>query len=181
MSESNEAARTVLVPDNDAYLAEVGDILENPVVRSMENYLQHGDTTCLCHSINVSYLSYLYCAAHGWNARAAARGGLLHDLFLYDWHFHAKRTGDHFHGYTHPRRALENASRLFRLTDREREIILRHMWPLTVVPPRCREAYVVLMFDKYCSLMETFHKPAMERVGMRAFTVPPSPRAEQGA
>lgn len=24
--------------------------------------------------------------------------GLLHDLFLYDWHFHAKETGNYFHG-----------------------------------------------------------------------------------
>lgn len=158
-----------MVPDDDAYLAQVRDILENPQVRSMANYTQHGSTSCLRHSINVSYLSYLYCKEHGGNARAAARGGLLHDLFLYDWHFHAKETGEHFHGFTHPRRALENASRLFQLTDQEKNIILRHMWPLTVVPPRCREGYVVTMFDKYCSLMETFHRPAAARVPLRRF------------
>ena len=69
--------------------------------------------------------------------------GLLHDLFLYDWHFHAKETGNYFHGLTHPRRALENAQRLFSLTDREKNIILRHMWPLTITPPKYREAYVL--------------------------------------
>lgn len=172
------AGAPVLVPNDDEYLAQVRDILEHPTVRSMEQYIQHGDTTCLRHSINVSYLSYLYCKQHGWNARAAARGGLLHDLFLYDWHLHAKQTGEHFHGYTHPRRALENATRLFSLTDREKEIILRHMWPLTVVPPHCREAYAVLMFDKYCSMMETFRKPAMEHVPLRAFLVPQLAPAE---
>lgn len=31
------------------------------------------------------------------------------------------------------------------------------MWPLTVVPPLCREAWVVSMADKYCSLLETLH------------------------
>ena len=91
----------------------------------MEAYTQHGETSCLRHSINVSYLSYLYCRDHGWQARAAARAGLLHDLFLYDWHFHAKETGNYFHGLTHPRRALENAQRLFSLTDREKNIILQ--------------------------------------------------------
>ena len=121
-------------------------------------------------------MSYLYCKERGWNAREAARGGLLHDLFLYDWHEHAKQTGEYFHGYTHPRRALENADRLFRLTEREKEIILRHMWPLTVVPPRCREAYVIVMFDKYCTLMETFHKPMLRHVATRDFFPRPVPQ-----
>lgn len=95
---------------------------------------------------------------------------VLHDLFLYDWHFHAKETGNYFHGLTHPRRALENAQRLFSLTDREKNIILRHMWPLTVTPPKYREAYVIVMFDKYCSLMETFHKPVMELMEYQELT-----------
>ena len=147
-----------------------GNILEHPLVRSMEAYTPHGETSCLRHSINVSYLSYLYCRDHGWQARAAARAGLLHDLFLYDWHFHAKETGNYFHGLTHPRRALENAQRLFSLTDREKNIILRHMWPLTITPPKYREAYVIVMFDKYCSLMETFHKPVMELMEYQELT-----------
>lgn len=52
----------------------------------------------------------------------------------------------------------------------ERNIILRHMWPLTVTPPKYREAYVIVMFDKYCSLMETFHKPVMELMEYQELT-----------
>lgn len=169
-----DAARPVAVPGDAEYLAVIEDLLAHPLVRSMEQYIQHGDTSCLRHCINVSYLSWLYCRERGWHAEEAARGGLLHDLFLYDWHQHAKETGNYFHGYTHPRCALENASRLFELTDREKEIILRHMWPLTVTPPRYREAYVILMFDKYCSLMETFHKPITHRVAMQDFVPCPA-------
>ena len=167
---SKETVCSITVPRDPEYLALVQDILEHPLVRSMEAYTQHGETACLRHSINVSYLSYLYCRDHGWQARAAARAGLLHDLFLYDWHFHAKETGNYFHGLKHPRRALENAQRLFSLTDREKNIILRHMWPLTVTPPKYREAYVIVMFDKYCSLMETFHKPVMELMEYQELT-----------
>ena len=61
-----------------------------------------------------------------------------------------------------PSKALANARARFHLTEKEEDIILRHMWPLTVTPPRFRESYVVVMFDKYCSLMETFHRPVME-------------------
>ena len=111
------------------------------------------------------------CRDHGWQARAAARAGLAATTFFCtDWHFHAKETGNYFHGLTHPRRALENAQRLFSLTDREKNIILRHMWPLTVTPPKYREAYVIVMFDKYCSLMETFHKPVMELMEYQELT-----------
>ena len=159
---SKHTVCAIEVPNDKEYLALVQDILENGEVQSMQGYTQHGDTSCLRHSINVSYLSYLYCKDHGWNARSAARAGLLHDLFLYDWHFHARETGNRFHGLTHPRKALENAERAFQLTEREKNIILRHMWPLTVTPPRYREAYVVVMFDKYCSVMETFRKPVIE-------------------
>ena len=82
---SKETVCSITVPRDPEYLALVQDILEHPLVRSMEAYTQHGETSCLRHSINVSYLSYLYCRDHGWQARAAARAGLLHDLFLYDW------------------------------------------------------------------------------------------------
>ena len=95
------------------------------------------------------------CKQLGGNWRSAARAGLLHDLFLYDWHTHAKETGQYFHGFTHPKAALENADRYFRLTGEERMIILRHMWPLTLIPPTSKAGYAVTCADKYCSTVET--------------------------
>ena len=133
------------VPHDEEYLALVRDLLEHPKVGLMREYIQHGDTTCLEHCVNVSYLSYLFCKSHGLDARAAARGGLLHDLFLFE----------------HPRKALKNAEEAFSLTAVERDIILRHMWPLTIVPPKYAESYVIVMYDKYCSTMETFRLPVM--------------------
>ena len=41
------------------------------------------------------------------------------------------------------------------LSKREKNIILRHMWPLTPCPPACREAWIVTAADKYWSLRET--------------------------
>ena len=99
-------------------------------------------------------MSYCICRKAGWNYREVARAALLHDLFLYDWHTHTKETGDHFHGYTHPRVAMNNAVKYFELTDREKNLILRHMWPLTPVPPKYREGYAIVYADKYCSLAE---------------------------
>lgn len=83
------------------------------------------------------------------------RGGLLHDLFLYDWHDHFKETGSRFHGFTHPKSAFKNADQFFHLNKVEKDIILKHMWPLTIIPPKYKESVVVCMMDKYCSTMET--------------------------
>lgn len=137
------------------YMDCVRDILEHPVFMSMEQYIQHGTTTCRAHCIQVSYSGYKICKRIGGNWRSAARAGLLHDLFLYDWHTHARETGDHFHGFTHPRAALVNADRYFKLTEEERMVIVRHMWPLTLVPPSSRAGYAVTCADKICSTVET--------------------------
>lgn len=139
---------------DNGYLGCVEDILAHPVFQSMDQYIQHGNTTCKAHCIQVSYMSYRICRARGWDYRAAARAGLLHDLFLYDWHTHARETGEYFHGFTHPRTAMNNAMRHFQLSDREQNLILRHMWPLTPVPPRYKEGFAVLYADKFCGLSE---------------------------
>lgn len=151
----------VCVPDDANYIAEVRDILENKAFLSMKEYVQHGTTSCLAHCIAVSYLSYKACEKYGLNSRAAARAGLLHDMFLYDWHSHKAEKGEGLHGFSHPQRALQNAEREFELTNLEREIIVKHMWPLTLMPPKHKEAYVVLCYDKVCSLRETFRRPYM--------------------
>ena len=52
------------------YLDCVEDILEHPVFRSMDQYIQHGETTCKDHCIQVSYRAYQTCRKHGWDWRA---------------------------------------------------------------------------------------------------------------
>ena len=160
-------APALSVPDDPAYLCLVEDLLDHPAVREMARYPQHGSTSCLEHCVHVSYLSYLFCAKHGLNTRAAARAGLLHDLFLYYWHTYRPGKGERPHGFEHPRKALENAQRYFSLCPVERDCILRHMFPLTLTPPKYREGYVLMWIDKYCSLMETFRRPVMARYALQ--------------
>lgn len=154
-------ANGVVVPDDAEYLAIVGEMLEHPMVQMMQEYTQHGETNCLAHCIAVSYRSFLTCKKYGLDEKAAARAGLLHDLFLYDWHRRYEETGDMFHGLTHPKAALENAEKEFDLNDKERDIIIKHMWPLTPVPPRYKETFVVLYHDKICSMRETMRRPVL--------------------
>lgn len=142
--------------NDKAYMACVRDILDSEVFQSMDNFIQHGSTTCKEHCIQVSYIAYEICRNNGWDCRAAARAGLLHDLFLYDWHTHARETGEHFHGFTHPRAAMDNAVKYFQVSVKEQNMILRHMWPLTPIPPKYKEGYTILYADKLCGLSEFF-------------------------
>jgi Predicted HD superfamily hydrolase len=136
------------------YMTCVADIFANEKFNSMDNIIQHGDTTTKIHSIQVSYLSYRICKRMGLDSDSAARSGLLHDFFLYDWHTHSKETGNYFHGFTHPRVALNNANNEFELNDIEQDAILRHMWPLTIIPPMSIEGMVLIYADKMCTILE---------------------------
>ena len=144
------------------YMSCVKDIMESPVFQSMDRYIQHGTTTTKAHCIQVSYLSYCICKKHSLDYVAAARAGLLHDLFLYDWH----TAGNHIHGFTHPGVAMRNARKYFDLTPQEQNIILRHMWPLTPIPPKSAEGMVIVYADKFCSVNEVYGR--MKRAVYRA-------------
>jgi len=141
---------------NEEFYECVKDLATHPVVLRMKLYPHHGTTNCYQHCINVAYYNYQWCRILHLDARSAARGGMLHDMFLYDWHTHAKRTGDSFHGLTHPAAAHHNAVKFFQLNKIEKDIILNHMWPLTFWRlPRTREGFISTLTDKYCGACET--------------------------
>ena len=85
-----------------------------------------------------------------------ARGAMLHDLFLYDWRNSKKELNlDGYHAFVHPKVALENASKLYDLNDKEKDIIVKHMWPVTLSLPKYKETYIITLVDKYSALQES--------------------------
>ena len=145
--------------EDKRFLHQIKTVACGSRLADMQSFIQHGSTSCLLHSIAVAYYSdraasFLHITAK--HRRELVRGALLHDYFLYDWHTDSPRDG--LHGFTHPISALKNAERDFRLSDREKEIIRRHMFPLTPVPPRHLEGFIVSMVDKICSIRETLSR-----------------------
>ena len=125
--------------------------------QSMKDFCQHGAVSTYDHVMNVVRLSYFLNKKFrlGADMKSLVTGSFLHDFYLYDWH----EVGDgslKLQGFTHPTRALHNASRLFDLNHRERAIICQHMWPLTLrAVPSCRESVIVCLSDKISSAFET--------------------------
>ena len=140
-------------------------------------FMQHGDHTVFDHVVNVALRSLTFA---DWLERrgisvdraSLVRGALLHDYFLYDWHDSDPSDPLNLRGYTHPWTALRNAEQDFELTARERTIIVRHMFPLTLVPPTCREAWIVCMADKLCAIRETLSTRVPARFLPRWLTNP---------
>lgn len=138
---------------NEFYL-NVYDLLENDMVMQLDHFEQHNGYSRLRHSLDVAYFSFCIAKWLHWDSRATARGGLLHDLFLYDWRDEDYKPVGRNHAVDHPKIALENARTVCELSKVEENIIVRHMWLVTVVPPRYKEGFIVTFVDKYCAVRE---------------------------
>lgn len=145
-----------LTKDIEEFNMIIYDLANHPTVQKMKLYRQHYDTNCFDHCYNVAFYSYLICKKLNLDYISVSRAGMLHDLFLYDWR---KKQPEHkgFHGFRHPRIALNNASKLFDLNEKEKDIILKHMWPITIIPPKYIEGYIITLTDKYCALEESYN------------------------
>ena len=138
------------------YLMIIADLINQEKVQEMKQYRQHHKINCFEHCLFVSYNTYLICKKYHLDYISAARAGMLHDLFLYDWRKRENgRKG--LHAFTHGRTAYEQASTFLKLNDKEKDMIIKHMWPLTIIPPRYIESFIITLVDKYCALKESYN------------------------
>ena len=135
---------------------EVRQVCSSSRMNKSRTFYQHGKINIYVHSLRVAYICYYWVKKYHLHVdeKALIRGALLHDYFLYDWH---DKEHEHKrpHGFFHPSAALCNAKQDFILTRKEENIIQRHMFPLTLILPGCKEAWLVCIADKVCSTRET--------------------------
>lgn len=142
----------------------IKDIAENPNVLALKEHHQHIASSRYSHCLEVSYYTYLICKKLGLDYVSAARGALLHDFYFYDWRNKNVEGQKKFHLLRHPKIALTNAIDLFELNELEQDIIIKHMWPLTVKFPKFTESFIVTWVDKYCATAEFFHSFKVKRI-----------------
>ena len=132
------------------------DILDSEGMKIEKNCVQHGIYSVYDHSLFVTSMCLRIAKKMKLHVdeKAMVRGALLHDYFLYDWH--NKSWANSIHGYTHPGKALKNAEKDFKLGRIEKNMIKRHMFPLTPIPPKYKEGMILCLADKICALYETF-------------------------
>lgn len=138
------------------FYSYIKDLLQNKDVSKMGLIKHHFETSCLQHCINVAYYNYKLAKLLKLDKRSLSIGGLLHDMYLYDRKTYVRPKGERMHGFSHPLIALHNADNNFKLNDLEKEIILKHMWPLTLSLPHHKETFIIIIVDKYCCMAEIF-------------------------
>jgi uncharacterized protein len=141
-------------PQRREFFMLTDDILFHREFVKLKGYFHHSNHI-YDHVVRVAYISYSITKVLGLNYKAAARGGLLHDFFLYDWREKkAKDTHKSLHGKEHPYIALKNARACFEVSDLEADIIVKHMFPKTRAMPRYSESFVVSLSDKIAAIYE---------------------------
>lgn len=126
----------------------------------MKKYRHYIKQNVYNHSIKVAILCYNHYKRHNTKKiilKELVRGALLHDYYLYDWH---EKNSDHkFHGFTHPKKAYLNAIKKYPdLSKKEADMIRRHMFPLTIIPPKTKAGWLVCLYDKLAAISDYFGK-----------------------
>lgn len=112
----------------------------------------HHGTDRMIHSLKVSYYSYWIARKLGFDYETAATAGLLHDFFITDNDKKIKESARSL--FKHAKIASNNAINQFGISEKERNIIETHMFPLNPKPPKSIEGWIVTLVDKVVGLYE---------------------------
>ena len=140
------------------------EIIDDDRFLQEQRFMQHGDVSVYEHSVSVAKTCVLIARKLSLkvNYDSLVKGALLHDYFLYDWHI--KDPSHRLHGFTHPKKAMNNAKRDFGLNKKEENMILSHMFPLVPVIPKSKEGLILCIADKYCATKETIFRSKLYRM-----------------
>lgn len=137
------------------YTNIVNPILKSDTFNQIKKIEHHGISR-FDHSLRVSYCAYKVSKLLKLDYKEVARAGLLHDFFLSD---EERTTKDRIVStFTHPKEAVKNADQIFGLSDKEKNIIESHMFPLYKSLPKYAESWVVSLTDKVVGGYEFLRK-----------------------
>src|SRR5574344_1242881 len=131
----------------------IKDIISNNDFDKLQHECHHGISR-YDHCMHVAEKSYLYAKKHHYDYVKVTRAALLHDFYTNeDTRAYNKRETLRIH----PKFALKNANKYFKLDDMEQNIIVSHMYPLKGEKPRYKESYIVSVADKLVATKEMYH------------------------
>ncbi|HHT38178.1 MAG TPA: HDIG domain-containing protein [Mollicutes bacterium] len=137
--------------DDKQYKMIVDYIMKDKEFNKISSSFHHG-TDRLTHSIKVSYYSYLITKKLGLDYKTTATAGLLHDFFVTSNDKTFKESASSL--FNHAKIAAKNAVDKFEISDKEKNIIETHMFPLTLKPSKFIEGWIVSFVDKGVGIFE---------------------------
>ena len=134
---------------NNNFYNIINEVIKLEEFKKLKNINHHGISR-YNHSIRVAYYTYIITKKLHLNYIEATKGAILHDFFTDD----VEEYREIFKLRRHPNCALENASLIFKLTDIEKDIISKHMFPITFRPPKYLESWIVDIVDDISAIYE---------------------------
>lgn len=144
---------------NKEFFLLIREIIKSKDFDKMKHYKHHIKGNVFDHSVKVAYLCYRHHKRKKskLDLRELVRGALLHDYYLYDWHSRTPET--RWHLFTHPTKALKNATQEFPdLTKNEQDMIRHHMFPIVPFPPKTKYGWLVCWYDKIAAISDYVSK-----------------------
>ena len=141
----------------------VKDILDNEEFKKLHLEPHHGISR-YDHVLRVSKVSYFIARNLKLNhLEEITRAALLHDFYfdkdLAEYDAYEKLS-------KHPYQALKEASKYYNLTDLEKDIIVKHMYPHTKEKPKYVGSYLVSISDKLVATYEMTRFKLSVRLGI---------------
>ena len=137
---------------NEEYLNIINDIVNNEEFQKLKNVRHHLCTTRYNHSYNVALKTYKMCKKRNLDYISATRAALLHDFFFDDEiNNRLKRLVKHYE------KAINNASKITELSDKEKQMISSHMFPVGGTIPKSKEALIIDYCDDVVTFKERFN------------------------
>ena len=133
----------------EEFYSIIQPVLDLNEFKRMKN-MRHHRITRYDHCIRVAHYSYLITKFLQLNYSEATFGAVLHDFYTTE----VMDRKSFMRLQLHPNIALRNASKYFTLSDREKDIIKNHMFPVTLVPPRYLESWIVDLVDDFVAIYE---------------------------
>ncbi|MEG1596708.1 MAG: HD domain-containing protein [Bacilli bacterium] len=130
----------------------IKDIVNNDNFKKLERISHHG-VTRFDHSLMVAKYSYKISKALKLDYNSVTRGAMLHDFFFID-NKDLTRKDKLYSIVNHPKIAYNNAIKYFDINYLEEDIILSHMFPISLKAPRYIESWIVDMVDNVVAIKE---------------------------
>ncbi|MBQ6621307.1 MAG: HD domain-containing protein [Mogibacterium sp.] len=148
-----------------------GEILASEEIRDAYEQTHHLWSTVGEHTLRVAVASLAICYAlkrlhiHT-DVKDVVVGSLCHDLGILGRE--EKFENQHECTREHPEESVRVAEQLVpELSDRSRDIIQNHMWPLGGKRPTSMEGLIVSVADKYCSIKDLVKGSDRKHTGVR--------------
>ena len=135
--------------NNEEFYNIINDILLNKEFDELKKIDHHGITRHE-HCLRVAYYTYIVTKTMHLNYKEATIAALLHDFFTDE----VKEKNGFMRLIKHPSIALLNAKKYYHLTPLQEDIIKTHMFPVTILPPKYLESWLVDIIDDFSAIYE---------------------------